>query len=71
MHLEELTMDECQRESMRKMEQIQQAMHAWRITLKVSGSIMSASAALGAKPKRHRLVSLVSITYKFERMNVK
>jgi len=46
-------------------------MHAWnRITPMVGGAIISASEAVGTKPRRHRLVSLVNMTYKFVRMNV-
>jgi len=44
-------------------------MLAWKsITPKVGGAILSASE--GTKPRRHRLVSLVNITYKLVHMNV-
>ena len=48
-------------------ERIHQVTHERnRITPKVSGATMNASEAVGTKPRRHRLVSLVNITYRLK-----
>jgi len=51
---------------------MQQATHAWnRTTPKLSGAMMRASAAVGTNPRKHRLVSLVNITYDCIRIHEK